>query len=230
MKVKFNKVLVVAVGVCLATGGIYLLKSGSGSRHVEIEPPSSASQDIASGVLFQLGGFDYTAYEGDRRAFRIKADHFEISKRKFGPFYVSPLKEASASGVELHIYQDGQQTEEDGRPDISWGDVLEVLPDEIKNQGVITRFRVQGLKANIYRDGEIVSSVSSESAVIDPKRRLALFEGRFSVKAGESVLVSEAGEWDQGARLFRVPGPYMLMTAAGMNRGSGLQFDAELNF
>jgi hypothetical protein len=178
--------------------------------------------------VVRMNGLSYTAQEGDKIRFRLKADQVEVARRKFGMLYVTPLKEATLSNVELELYA---REGEEGAEDILSMDMLgQLLPaDALKELGIITRVRIDGLSIKRIR-GQAVSSITAQYATIDPRTRVAeLTGGVLVVGADGRSIRSQSTTWDPAAGLFTIDGPYLLVKKAGqVVQGNGARFDAEL--
>lgn len=194
--------------------------------------PTGAGLDSRSGSekpvdVFRMTGLSYTAQDGDQIRFRLKADRMEVARRKFGMLYVTPLKEATFSNVELELYaRDG----EEGAGDVLSLEMLgQLLPaDALKEVGIITRVRIDGLSVKRIR-GQAVSSITAQHATIDPKTRVAELTGGVLVAGADGRSIrSQATTWDPAAGVFTIGGPYLLITAGKVVQGSGARFDAEL--
>ena len=189
------------------------------------ERPSTPGKPVD---VFVMEGMSYTDRDGEKLRFRLKADRVEVAKRKFGIFYVNPLKEATFSNLELEVYEDADRQ----APAIVFSAelVAQLLPAPIaKEFGVITRIRVDGLHITLYREGHAVSSITAQHAAIDPKTRMTTMTGDVSVAAAEGRSIrGQESTWDQAAGLFWIPGPYLLVRDGKVTQGKGLRFDAEL--
>lgn len=64
--------------------------------------PSTAGNPVD---VFRMDGMSYTAHDGEKIRFRLKADRVEVAKRKYGMLYVNPLKEATFSNLALDVYE-----------------------------------------------------------------------------------------------------------------------------
>ena len=222
------KALPLALGSVAILGVVWLLYGvaqqiqPTGAR---LEPPSTAGNPVD---VFRMEGISYTAHEGGKMRFRLKADRVEVAKRKFGMLYVNPLKEATLSNLALEVYEDA-----DARNPAAMlsGEMLaQILPAQVMSEfGMITRIRIDGLNVKLVRDGQTVSSITAQHATIDPKTRVTALNGNVSVAAAEGrSVMSQEGTWDQGAGLFWVQGPYLLVRNGKATQGNGLRFDAEL--
>ncbi len=203
--------------------------------HVRSERMSVSSQGISAGKttdIFSVAGVDYTAYENDKKIFRLRADHFEVAKRRFGMFYLNPLTEASGFNVDLEVYDDSTQKGARNPFVFLTGETItKALPvPDIGSLGVITRIKIEGLKMSLYRDGQLISTVTSQQAMIDPKVKTAILTGNFSVRAmGGKSLISQEGYWDQTTGIFSVEGSYLLVSPQKVRQGNGLRFDINLS-
>jgi hypothetical protein len=177
--------------------------------------------------VFRMNGISYTAQDGEKIRFRLKADQVEVARRKFGMLYVTPLKEVTLSNVELELYAgEGEQGAEDV---LSLEMFAQLLPANVlKDFGVITRVRIDGLSVKLIR-GHAVSSITARHATINPQTRVTELTGGVLVAAADGRSIrSQTSTWDQAAGLFSIDGPYLLIKPGRVVQGSGARFDAEL--
>ena len=225
-----KRVLYIVVGTCFIILMAFFLIQSISLRPDQENTSQHLSADKTPDI-FRLEGVDYTSYEGEKKLFRLQAKSFEVSKRKYGMFYLNPLREASLSKVNLEIYNySDSKVSHNNFASIPEETLMKILPEQdIKNQGVITRVKIDVVKINLYRDGHFVSSMTAQNVTIDPRRRTAKFNGDFSAAAagGKSIQGQEV-IWDQTAKFFRIQGPYVLIDRGKVIRGNDLRFDLEL--
>jgi hypothetical protein len=222
------KTLSLALAAGAILGMAYLLFAGADRVRPTGDRLESRSASERPVDVFRMTGLSYTAQDGDRIRFRLKADRVEVAKRKFGMLYVTPLKEALFSNVELEVYaRDGEEGDEDV---LSMDMLGQLLPgDGLKELGLVTRVRIDGLSIKRIR-GQALSSITARHATIDPRTRVAELTGGVLVGAADGRAIrSQSTTWDPAAGLFTINGPYLLIKKAGqVVQGSGARFDADL--
>jgi len=190
-----------------------------------LEAPGMAGKPVD---VFRMDGISYTAHDGGKVRFRLKADRVEVAKRKYGMLYVNPLKEATFSNLELEVHEDADAR--DPSAILSEEMFAQILPTQVMSKfGVITRIRIDGLNVKFVRNGQTVSAITARHAAIDPKTRMTALNGDVSVAAADGRSVrSQESTWDQAAGLFSIEGPYLYLQSGKVVQGNGARFDAEL--
>lgn len=214
--------LVALLAVCLA------LYSLIGDRGVTAPPPAPAPKN--AGAL-NITGLFYSNYAGERLLSRLQAETLAVAPRKMGSFRIKSVNELVLRDVDflldLDVPPDLSADDSGGQAgQMSFG--LKTLVDT-KGMGRITRVVVEGLRLDLRKSGENHLEVTAAGGVFDLKLRELRMNDTVLAGVQGQRLVSALVVWDEAAKIFRVPGAYLITDKGEERRGEGALVDMEFN-
>jgi hypothetical protein len=97
------------------------------------------------------------------------------------------------------------------------------LPVELKR---VKAFKLKDLSLNLWKNGERIFRISSDTAEVDQKTRDLIFVGHAMMDSeGNGRLLSHRIRWSSKTRLFSAGGPYLLTMNGDRREGTGIELD-----
>jgi hypothetical protein len=223
----------IAFVVAAVLGTIAVLVSIAVERSGRRAGDSPVASVVTPADASRVDGLNYTAYDGETPRFRVRADLITVAKRKYGFVYLSPLQEAVVTNLDLDLYESsGDEPVAAPGSAPPFDEIFaEAFPAHMmRNVGVMTRVRIDGVRVTRYRNGRVVSTVIAEHAEVDPRSKTTNLTGnvKVAVNGGRWVL-SSSGTWDQRTGWIAVDGPYLEARDGKVTQGHGARFDMELH-
>lgn len=219
--------------VAAVVGTIVVLVSIAVERSRLRAGDSPVASVVKPADVSRVDGLNYTAYAGEKPRFRVRADLIEVAKRKYGFVYFSPLQEAVVTNLDLELYENSGDKggAAPGSAPLFEEIFAEAFPAHMmRDVGVMTRVRIDGVRVMRYRDGRVVSTVIAEHAEVDPRSKVTSLTGNVKVAVNDGRWVlSPSGTWDQRTGWFSVDGPYLEARDGKITQGLGARFDMELH-
>jgi hypothetical protein len=198
------------------------------SRPTE-EIKSSSKLAYAKGIFF-------VEYEGDKKIYAVSIDSFSIERAKIGPFAIGPLHVARLNKITVDLNLDEieprlvkEGTEEKGGEGKILGfenpisKIKENLPPQARK---IRGLDVKEVSVNLWKKGQRILRISSDSAAIDHNSGDLIFTGHATMDAGENGnLISHRIRWNRKTRFFRITDPYILTKNGKKVEGEGMETD-----
>lgn len=218
--------------------GIGFLLSG---KEKERSPLPELAKESPSQSSVSLSNFTKTIYRDDRILATVKADHFEIARRKFWIFGIKDLNEISFSNLHIAAYLydrdpsdvDFYSLTEKTLAGLGMGAPLfnrkgRPLSKEV---GLITRARIKGLTIEIFRNGKLVLSVRARGANLDPGKAEASMVNCIVEDAQAGMLIwGKTVIWKNKGKTFNIPREYIVTTPEGKRRGRGMTANIDSDF
>jgi hypothetical protein len=186
--------------------------------------------------LFFGKGISFVEYHGDKRIYSVSVDSVSVERAKLGPFAIGPLHVAHLKKVaidlnldEIEPILDKESVEEQGAE----GKVLnfenpiskikEKLPPGARK---IRGLNIKEVSVNLWRKGQRISGISSDTATIDRNSGDLIFTGHATMNAGENGnLISHRIRWNRKTRFFRVTDPYIFTKDGKKIEGERMETD-----
>jgi hypothetical protein len=182
-------------------------------------------------------GISFTEYRGEKKVYSVSIGTFSVERSRLGPFAIGPLRVARFDKVKVDLYLDAIESKEEN-PDTKNGHGLEEdlpdfenpisnirknLPAELKK---IRGFTIKDLSLNLWKNGEKIFMISSDTGEFDQKTRDLIFVGHAMIDSGgNGKLLSHRIRWSSKTRLFNAGGPYLLTKNGEKREGSGIEVD-----
>jgi hypothetical protein len=98
---------------------------------------------------------------------------------------------------------------------------------DTKGMGRITQVVIDGLRLDLRKSGEPHLEVTAKGGLFNLKQKELRMDGA-TIKGDQGkVLVSSLVVWDEAAKIFRVPGSYVLTEQGRTIRGEAAEVDTE---
>lgn len=108
---------------------------------------------------------------------------------------------------------------------------LDYTVDEVRKRLPVEAKKVRGVEIkevsiNLWKEGERIFRISSQSATVDRKTRDIIFTGQANLDAGKNgKLLSHRIRWDRKTRLFKIVDSYYLIRNGKKTEGKGIETD-----
>jgi hypothetical protein len=192
------------------------------------------SQGYKSSSKLAYGkGISFVEYHGDKKVYAVSIDSFSVERARIGPFAIGPFHVVYLNKVNVELYQEGieskleQEIKEKKRDILNFDstllDIRRKLPIEIKK---VKGIEIKEISINLWKKGERIFRISSNSATFDRKTKDLIFTGQANLEAGKNgKLLSHRIRWDRETRLFRVLDSYYLIQNGKKTEGKGIETD-----
>jgi hypothetical protein len=182
-------------------------------------------------------GIHFTEYRGEKKVYSASIETFSVERARVGPFAIGPLRVGQFSKVNVDLYLDAiesSQGKANGANDKDLGEELQDfgspisnirnnLPPELRR---VRAIKLKDLSISLWKHGERIFRISSDTAELDPKTRDLIFVGHAMIDSGPSGrLLSHRIRWDNKTRLFSAGGPYLLTKNGEKREGTGIEVD-----
>ena len=180
-------------------------------------------------------GISFTEYQGEKKLFAVSIDSFSIEPARIGPFAIAPLRVAYFNNVNVDLYLHTMGPREDEltthKKSEEWlpdfqnpiANIRRNLPAQLPR---IRGFKLKGLSLNLWKNGERIFRVSSDTADFDQRTQDLTFVGHAMIDSGENgSLLSYRIGWNYSTRLFSAAGPYILKKNGQKREGTGIETD-----
>ena len=187
----------------------------------------------SSSKLAYAKGISFVEYHGDKKVYAVSIDSFSVERARIGPFAIGPFHVVYLNKVNVELYQEGieskleQEIKEKKRDILNFDstllDIRRKLPIEIKK---VKGIEIKEISINLWKKGERIFRISSNSATFDRKTKDLIFTGQANLEAGKNgKLLSHRIRWDRETRLFRVLDSYYLIQNGKKTEGKGIETD-----
>jgi hypothetical protein len=197
-----------------------------------------SSQDFRpTSKLAYAKGIHFTEYRGEKRVYSVSIDTFSVERVRVGPFAIGPLRVGQFSKVSVDLYLDAIDSKQGEANEANGMDVEEELQDfgspisNIRNHlppelRRVRAIKLKDLSLNLWRHGERIFRISSDTAEIDQKTRDLIFVGHALMDSGQNGrLLSHRIRWDSKTHRFSAGGPYLLTKNGDKKDGTGIEVD-----
>lgn len=162
--------------------------------------------------LIDIKGFSVTNFSGSNLVYKIGADEFKISPRRFSIFKIRVYNQAQLINPHIQTYLFTDQ------------DRLKIFP--LKQLGTANQVLCDGFKLDIYRNGEHIFNVTAERAKTDLiKKKTSLQKVIITYLPSSEKIASRSVVWDEKAQTFFIPGTYLKETKTDRSLGKGIRID-----
>ncbi len=201
------------------------------------KPDQSFKNSRGTSKLAYAKGIHFTEYRGAKKVYSVSIDTFSVERARVGPFAIGPLRVGQFSKVNVDLYLDAIESKQEKGNRIGDKD-LEVelqdfgspisnirnnLPPELRR---VRAIKLKDLSLSLWRDGERIFRISSDTAEIDQKSRDLIFVGHAMMDSGQNGrLVSHRIRWDSKTHIFSAEGPYLLTKNGEKQEGTGIAVD-----
>ncbi len=221
-------ILFSAMGVLTITV-LFFIKSKEDNQGLKGFRPTSKLA-YAKGIIF-------SEYRGEKKVYSVTIDSFSVERARVGPFAFGPLRVAQFDKVNIDLYLDAiRSDQEEASATKDSGTEVELpefetpisnirknLPAELKK---VRALKLKDHSLNLWRNGERIFKISSDTAEFDQKTRDLIFVGHVLMDSGgNGKLLSHRIRWNSKTRLFRAGGPYLLTKNGEKREGSGIEVD-----
>ena len=201
------------------------------------EPDQSFKNFRPISKLAYAKGIHFTEYRGEKRVYSVSIDTFSVERVRVGPFAIGPLRVGQFSKVSVDLYLDAIESKQGKANEANSMDVEEELQDfgspisNIRNNlppelGRLRAIKLKDLSLNLWRHGEKIFRISSDTAEIDQKTRDLIFVGHALMDSGQNGrLLSHRIRWDSKTHRFSAGGPYLLTKNGDKKDGTGIEVD-----
>jgi len=187
----------------------------------------------SSSKLAYAKGISFVEYHGDKKVYAVSIDSLSVERARIGPFAIGPFHVVYLNKVNVELYQEGieskleQEIKEKKRDILNFDstllDIRRKLPIEIKK---VKGIEIKEISINLWKKGERIFRISSNSATFDRKTKDLIFTGQANLEAGKNgKLLSHRIRWDRETRLFRVLDSYYLIQNGKKTEGKGIETD-----
>ena len=219
-------VLLAIVGILAVT--VFLL-----SNHKKYNPSSKDLRPTSK--LAYAKGISFTEYHGEKRVYSVSIDNFSVERARLGPFAIGPFRVAHFNKVNVDLFLDGMEARQDDLkkdkrmeedlPDFEnpISNIKRNLPPQLNR---IRGFKFKDLSFNLWKNGDRIFRVSSDTAEFDQKTQDLIFAGHAMIDSGKNgTLLSYRIRWNYKTRLFSATGPYILTKDGENKEGTGIEID-----
>jgi hypothetical protein len=223
------KILILFLGLGILAITLVYLKGGESDQSSKNFRPSSK--------LAYAKGIHFTEYRGEKKVYSVSIDTFSIERARVGPFAIGPLRVGQFSKVSVDIDLDAIESDQGKVKGADGGDVGQELPDfgipisNIRNNlppelRRVRAIRLKDLSLNLWRHGERICRISSDTAELDQKTRDLVFVGHAMIDSAQNgKLLSHRIRWDSKTHLFSAGGLYLLTMNGEKREGKGIEVD-----
>jgi hypothetical protein len=201
------------------------------------EPDQTSKNFRSASKLAYAKGIHFTEYRGDKKVYSVSIDSFSVERARVGPFAIGPLRVGQFSKVNVDLYLDAIESKHEKENGITDKD-LEVelldfggpisnirnnLPAELRR---VRAVKLKDLSLSLWRGGERIFRISSDTAEIDQKTRDLIFVGHALMDSGQNGrLLSHRIRWGRKTHRFSAGGPYLLTKNGDKKDGTGIEVD-----
>jgi hypothetical protein len=194
----------------------------------------------SSSKLAYAKGISFVEYHGDEKVYTIAIDSFYVERARLGPFAIGPFHVVYLNKVDVELYQEGIESKleqeikenrtenlEKNREILNFDstllDIRRKIPNEInKEKGI----EIKEISINLWKKGERIFRISSNSAIVDRKTRDLIFTGQAYLDVGENgKLISHRIRWDRKTKMFKIAGSYYFIKDGRRVGGKGIETD-----
>lgn len=245
LNMKFKKLFLIRWLILFSIFGIivYLIFSISFQKATQ----RLSKRFETSSKLASAKGISFVEYHGDKKLYSVSIDSFYIERARIGPFAIGPFHIAFFNKVIIDLFQEGIESKLDQEIadnkiqivekkiqkidrknnflnlDTTLMEIGRKLPFEAKK---IKGIEVKEISINLWKEGERIFRISSNSATLDRKTKDIIFTGQANLDAGENgTLLSHRIRWDRKTHLFRVLDSYYLIRKGQRTEGKGIETD-----
>jgi len=197
---------------------------------------NQSSEDLRpTSKLAYAKGIFFTEYHGEKKVYSVSIDNFSVERVRIGPFAIGPLWMAYFNKVNVDLYLDATEAKQgdlktekrlkEDLPDFEnpISNIKNNLPAQLKR---IRGFKLKDLSFNLWKNGERIFRVSSDTSEFDQKTQDLIFAGHATIDSGENgTLLSYRIRWNYKTRLFSATGPYILTKKGEKKEGTGIETD-----
>jgi hypothetical protein len=201
------------------------------------EPDQSLKNSRPGSKLAYAKGIHFTEYRGEKKVYSVSIETFSVERARVGPFAIGPLRVGQFSKVNVDLYLDaiessqgkaigannkdlGEELQDFGSP-IS--NIRNNLPPDLRR---VRAIKLKDLSISLWKNGERIFRISSDTAELDPKTRDLIFVGHAMIDSGPNGrLLSHRIRWDNKTHLFSAGGPYLLTKNGEKREGTGIEVD-----
>jgi hypothetical protein len=194
----------------------------------------------SSSKLAYAKGISFVEYHGDKKVYTIAIDSFYVERARLGPFAIGPFRVVYLNKVDVELYQEGiesklEQEIKENRTekiekkreilnfDSTLLDIRRKLPIEIKK---VKGIEIKEISINLWKKGERIFRISSNSAIVDRKTKDLIFTGQANLDAGENgKLISHRIRWDRKTKMFKIADSYYFIKDGRRVEGKGIETD-----
>ncbi len=185
--------------------------------------------DLTSPIAMR--GISYQEVTEKGLAYSLKADEFKIHPRSIGIFSIQPWKEATLTNavMEVHLSMKENPSEVDLFPS-SFSSSLskEAIKGPVEGVGVISRLVIKKLQYNLYRDKQLIFTVTANEAISNLTGKNAeLKDVQIEHKPSRKLIKTNHAVWDATGKIFKIPGEYLATTPKGTAKGYGIKVDLD---
>ena len=203
-----------------------MLWSLIGSSPVSAPAPAVVSKEIGA---LNIAGLAYSNYVGERLVSRLEAETLAVAPRKMGAFRIKSVNELVLREVTFLLDLDlppelaAEETpDQAGQFTLGLKNIVDT-----KGMGRITQVVVDGLRLELRKSGEPHLEVTAKGGLFNLKQKELRMDGATIKGEQGKVLVSSLVVWDEAAKIFRVPGSYVLTEQGRTLRGEAAEVDTE---
>jgi len=194
------------------------------------------SEESTSSKLALGKGISFVEYHGDKKVYSVSIDSFSIESSRIGPFIIGPLNMAVLNKVTVDLNLDEiepkldkerlqEKGAEGGIPNFE-NPILNIKKNLPLQGKKIRVFRLKDITFNLWRKGEKIFRISSDTARVDRKMGDLIFEGHATMNAGENGnLISHRIRWNRKTHLFGTTDRYVLTKNETKKEGEGIETD-----
>ena len=219
--------LSLAITYSIFPGFLKLSSPQSTSRPVHKTRPA-----IYEGI--SIKGLSLDEYEQDEKLFSVEIGSLRVKRKKVDPFKIGLWKVAELSNVTLSLnekYVAPPESKTPAAPDQKDPSSADLVSHIISNAQVIPLgldkvkdVQFDNLMVNIVRDHEIISSISSAQAQLDPLKKKIVLQGQVKIATrNNGVLTCNELHYTEQSKEFETEGLYALTTGEKIYKGKGIK-------
>ena len=196
-------------------------------------------------VSYAINGFRYSANHAGHIGFEIRADRFELKKKKVGMLRFGMIKEARFSNARIDLYSDQPASVDstNGQTQPAPGDVSpQSLSETISFKDAfnaeslaslptknVAAVRFAPIELRLHAGGQVEVTVTADRASIKPQTREIQFTGNVRWKRGPVTLRADDLLASLEKNLLRVPRGYHIDNHGEVTEGQNLRSDMLLS-
>lgn len=222
--------------IVLGTGVIVFL-----FFYISPQKPKRIEGEFRLGSKLAFGkGISFIEYHRDQKVYFVSIDSYYIERARIGPFAISPLHILYLNNVDIDLYYEGikskleseikedeiqkiEKSEEILNFDQIFSDMRKKMPSEAKK---LKGIEIHKISINLWKEGERIFRISSDSATIDRKTKDLIFSGKANLDAGiNGRIISHRIRWDKKTHLFKIMDPFYLIRNGKKIEGKGIETD-----